>query len=274
MAFFVCARTFAQRFFAALAIFALPAYDSTRFLTLISSLLASCPKAFAGRLQAAQPKLQLTELFFHLFLFALNCRQYAHESSRHDLPQRKRYTNSCIFRILYSMRLPMLNIRLLAATCSIDLRVDLFISQRAPTVPSDNSGRREGMSGPTWARAPLVSRRAPSLAGGANAKGACLVSMSDDYFSGSVVWLQIRVGQKCVNPPGSECQEPIRRLSLPALVLRQAYAATHLVLTGGAYLICSKTLRPLKRSKLNCAFIITVSWRKKCPASLAELAFS
>src|SRR6202034_4932156 len=45
-AFFACARTFAQRFLAALAIFARPASDSTRFLMLVSSRLVERPKAF------------------------------------------------------------------------------------------------------------------------------------------------------------------------------------------------------------------------------------
>jgi hypothetical protein len=44
-AFFACALTFAHRFFAALAIAARPAADSTRFFTLFSSLFVESPKA-------------------------------------------------------------------------------------------------------------------------------------------------------------------------------------------------------------------------------------
>jgi len=46
--FFACARTFAQRFFAAFAIFALPAADSTRFFTLVTSCFVEPPKALAA----------------------------------------------------------------------------------------------------------------------------------------------------------------------------------------------------------------------------------
>jgi hypothetical protein len=44
----VCALTFAHRFFAALAIAALPAADKTRFFALTTSLSAEWPKAFAA----------------------------------------------------------------------------------------------------------------------------------------------------------------------------------------------------------------------------------
>jgi hypothetical protein len=47
-AFLVCALTFAHRFFAALAIAALPAADKTRFFALTTSLSAEWPKAFAA----------------------------------------------------------------------------------------------------------------------------------------------------------------------------------------------------------------------------------
>src|SRR6266478_5003298 len=47
-AFFACARTFAQRFFAAFAIFALPAADSTRFFALFSSFFVESPNTFAA----------------------------------------------------------------------------------------------------------------------------------------------------------------------------------------------------------------------------------
>src|ERR1700719_472223 len=43
-----CARPFAHRFFAALAIFALPAADSTRFFVRFSSRPVESPKAFAA----------------------------------------------------------------------------------------------------------------------------------------------------------------------------------------------------------------------------------
>jgi hypothetical protein len=46
--FFACALTFLQRFFAALAIAALPAADRTRFFTPFSSRLVESPKAFAA----------------------------------------------------------------------------------------------------------------------------------------------------------------------------------------------------------------------------------
>jgi hypothetical protein len=52
--FFACALTFAHRFFAALAIFALPAVDRTRFLT---PLKGDCRKAFLD----AKAKENLTE---------------------------------------------------------------------------------------------------------------------------------------------------------------------------------------------------------------------
>jgi hypothetical protein len=46
--FFASALTFAHRFLAALAIFALPAADRTRFFTPVSSRFVESPKAFAA----------------------------------------------------------------------------------------------------------------------------------------------------------------------------------------------------------------------------------
>ena len=46
--FFACARTFAHRLFAALAIFALPAADNTRFFTRLTSRFVESPNAFAA----------------------------------------------------------------------------------------------------------------------------------------------------------------------------------------------------------------------------------
>jgi hypothetical protein len=46
--FFVCARNFAQRFLAALPIFALAAADRTRFFTVFISRLVEFPKALAA----------------------------------------------------------------------------------------------------------------------------------------------------------------------------------------------------------------------------------
>ena len=45
---FACARTLAQRFFAAFAIFALPAADRTRVFARVSSCFVESPNAFAA----------------------------------------------------------------------------------------------------------------------------------------------------------------------------------------------------------------------------------
>ena len=51
--FFALARTFAQRFLAAAAIFALPAADKTRFFTPANSWLVDLPNALAAVLTPA-----------------------------------------------------------------------------------------------------------------------------------------------------------------------------------------------------------------------------
>ncbi len=72
-AFLACARTFAQRFFAAFAIFALPAADRTRFFTPVSSRFVESPKAFA----AARTPLNWCCILCHCFSSFLSSRLIA-----------------------------------------------------------------------------------------------------------------------------------------------------------------------------------------------------
>ena len=71
---FFSALNFAHRAFVAFEIFALAAADITRFLTSVTSRLALLPSALACGANSVQLVLQLTQFFFELSFFTLDCR--------------------------------------------------------------------------------------------------------------------------------------------------------------------------------------------------------
>jgi hypothetical protein len=70
---FFSARNFAHRAFVAFEIFALAAADITRFLTSATSRTVLAPKCFCCGADAVQFVLQITQLFFELSFFTLDC---------------------------------------------------------------------------------------------------------------------------------------------------------------------------------------------------------
>jgi hypothetical protein len=70
---FFSARNFAHRAFVAFEIFALAAADITLFLTCVTSRTVVTPCLCCGT-DAVQFVLQLTQLFFELSFFTLDCR--------------------------------------------------------------------------------------------------------------------------------------------------------------------------------------------------------
>jgi hypothetical protein len=85
-AFFACAFTFAQRFLAALEIFALPAADRTRFLAVAKSRLADLPKAAAADRKPLSSSCNFVNCFFTFFSSRLMAAKIVKESSRNNLP--------------------------------------------------------------------------------------------------------------------------------------------------------------------------------------------